>query len=187
MKKIILSLLVLVVAASCQEQQKIAFIDNGQVIKDYQMKIDMEAKYKKKDEAYKRRTDSIGQAYQLDAQQTQLKLSSLSQKKQQEGSQQFSQKWQLIQQQLQYEQQQMEQAFSKEMDSVIKSVNEFVEGYGQKNGYTFILGKNGAGSVMFGKEEKDISEAVTKAINDDYNGKDSEEATTKTTEKVEDN
>ncbi|WP_400075767.1 OmpH family outer membrane protein [Winogradskyella sp. R77965] len=186
MKKIILSLLVLVLAASCQEQQKIAFVDNGQVIEDYQMKIDMEAKFKKQDEAYKRKTDSIGQAYQLDAQQTQLKLSSLSQKKQQEGSQQFSQKWQLIQQQLQYEQQQMEQAFSKEMDSVIKSVNKFVEGYGEKNGYTFILGKNAAGSVMFGKEEKDISEAVTKAINDDYNGKDSKEDATETTEKEED-
>ena len=169
--------MVLVAAASCQEQQKIAFVDNGQVIKDYQMKIDIEAKYKKKDEAYKRRTDSIGQSYQIDAQQTQQTLSKLSQKQQQEGSQQFSQKWQLIQQQLEYEQRQMEQLFSKEMDSVITSVNEFVNGYGKKNGYTYILGKNQAGSVMFGKEENDISESVTKAINEAYNGKDSKKET----------
>ena len=169
--------MVLFAAATCQEQEKIAFVDNSQVIKDYQMKIDIEDKFKKKDEVYKKRTDSIAQAYQLDVQQTQLRLSKLSAQKQQEESQQFSQKWQMMQQQLQYEQQQMDQMYTKEMDSVIKSVNKFVEGYGEKNGYTFILGKNGAGSVMFGKDDKDISEAVTKALNEDYNGKDSKEET----------
>ena len=45
MKKIILSLAVLVFAASCQEQEKIAFIDNGKVINDYQMKIDIKYIY----------------------------------------------------------------------------------------------------------------------------------------------
>lgn len=175
MKKIILGLLVLVAAASCQEQEKIAFVDNSQVINDYQMKLDIEEKFKKKDEVYKQKTDSIGRAYQLDVQQTQSRLVKLSQAKQQEESQKFTQKWQLIQQQLQYEQQQMDQLYTKEMDSVIKSVNKFVEGYGAKNGYTYILGKNGAGSVMFGKEEKDISEAVTKAINESYKSGDAKE------------
>ena len=176
MKKIILALVVLLTLAACQEQQKIAFIDNGEVIDDYQMKIDIEERFKKKDEAYKRKTDSIGQSYQLDAQQTQLKLSKLSPKKQQEGSQQFSQKWQMVQQQLQFEQQQMELDFKKEMDSVISSVNKFVEDYGEKNKYTFILGKNQAGSVMYGIDANDITEAITKAINAEYKKDDSKES-----------
>jgi outer membrane protein len=105
----------------------------------------------------------------------------MSPQKQQEESQAFQQKWQPVQQQMQYEQQQMEKMFSEEMDSVIKKVNEFVEAYGEKNGYTFILGKNQAGSVIYGKDSNDISEDVTKAINEDYKNKDSktEEAETK--------
>jgi len=171
MKKIILALVVLVAVASCQEPQKIAFVDNGEVINDYQMKIDIESKFKKKDEDYKKKTDSIGRAYQLDAQQTQLRLSKLSPQKQQEGSQAFSQKWQGIQQQLQFDQQQMQQAFNVEMDSVIVKVKEFVGAYGKTNGYTYILGKNEAGSVLYGSEANDISEQVAKALNEAYGKK----------------
>ena len=42
MKKILTALTVLVAFMSCQEQDKVAFIDNGEVINDYQMKIDLE-------------------------------------------------------------------------------------------------------------------------------------------------
>lgn len=180
MKKIILSLTVLVALASCQEQQKIAFVDNGKVINDYQMKIDIEDKFKQKDEVFKLRMDSIGKAFQAEAQAFQAKEQSLSAKARQEMYQSLTQKQQGLQQQFQYEQQQMQQLFSVEMDSVISKVNTFVNDYGKKNGYTYILGKNEAGSVMFGKEENDISEAVTKAINAAYGEKE-----TKTEDKSE--
>jgi outer membrane protein len=183
MKNIIIALVLLVTFSSCQEQQKIAFIDNGEVINGYQMKIDIEDRFKKVNEVYKKRTDSIGQAYQFDAQQTQLRLSKLSAPKQQQGSQEFSQKWQGIQQQLQFEDRQMQQAFNTEMDSVISKVNKFVGEYGKKNGYTYILGKNEAGSVMYGSDANDISEAVTAAINVAYNDKDTKTEEAKTEEK----
>ena len=168
MKKIFTALTVLLAFMSCQEQDKVAFIDNGEVINDYQMKIDLEERFKVKDEAFKKRTDSIGQAFQIEAQAFNLAASKMSKKAQQEKYQELGQKQQMLQQQIQYEQQIMQQDFNVEMDSVISKVNDFVADYGKKNGYTFILGKNQAGSVMYGADEKDITEAVTKAINDDY-------------------
>lgn len=182
MKKIILGLVVLMAFASCQEQQKIAFIDNGEVINDYQMKLDIEKKYDDKNKMFSQKRDSIAQVYQSEVQATQMRLSSMSQQKQQEESQIFQQKWQPVQQEMQREQQQMETMFSEEMDSVISKVNNFVEEYGEKNGYTFILGKNQAGSVVYGKEANDISEEVTKALNEAYKEKDTktEKATTDT-------
>lgn len=166
--------MVLVAFASCQEQQKIAFIDNGKVINDYQMKIDIEEEFKIKDEAFKKRMDSIGKAFQAEAQAFQATAQKLSPQKQQEQYQALGQKQQGLQQQFQYEQQQMQQLFSVEMDSVISKVNTFVNDYGKKNGYTYILGKNEAGSVMYGSDANDISEAITKAINDAYGKKDAE-------------
>lgn len=183
MKKIIIALISVVSIWSCQDQQKIAFVNNGDVINDYQMKIDIEKKYEKKNNDFSKRRDSIARIYQAEIQAAQLRLSNMSPQKQQEESQLFSQKWQPIQQQIQFEQQQMEQMFNQEIDSVISKVNAFVEDYGKTNGYTFILGKNQAGSVMYGEEKNDISKELTKALNDAYNTKTSskEEAKTKET------
>ena len=50
MKKYFGLIAILVFLVACQEQQKIGFIDNGKVINAYQEKIDIEEKYKLKDE-----------------------------------------------------------------------------------------------------------------------------------------
>ena len=172
MKKILVALIVLTAFSSCQEQDKVAFIDNGKVINDYQMKIDIEKKYENQNIAFGKMRDSIGRVYQMEVQTIQMQLSKMPLKKQEEESQKFQQKWQPIQQQMQFQQQQMEQGFNKEIDSVISKVNDFVASYGEKNGYTFILGKNQAGSVLYGAEAKDITDVVSKAINSDYGSKD---------------
>ena len=153
---------------SCQEQAKIGFIDNGDVINEYQEKKDIEEKYKGKDEVFKKKTDSIGQAYNLEVQALQISLQKASPKKQQEASQEFQQKWQIVQQQMQFEKQQMQQAFNAEIDSVITKVYKFVEDYGKKNGYSYILGKNEAGSVIFGGEANDLTKSITDGLNAEY-------------------
>lgn len=175
MKKIIIALSVLVTFSSCQEQDKVAFVDNSKVIDDYQMKIDIEKKYEDMNNAFIKQRDSIGRVYQNEIQAIQMKFSKMSPSKQEEESQKFQQKWQPIQQQIQFRQKQMDQNFNVEMDSVIIKVNDFVEDYGKNNGYTFIFGKNRAGSVLYGSEAKDITEVVTKAINEDYKTNDSSE------------
>ncbi|WP_369999148.1 OmpH family outer membrane protein [Winogradskyella sp.] len=175
MKRVIAALIILVSFSACQKQQKIAFVDNTKVINDYQMKIDIEKKYEDKNTDFTQRRDSIGRIYQMEIQTIQMQLANMPQRKQEEESQKFQQKWQPLQQQMQYEQQMMEQSYNQEMDSVIVKVNDFVEDYGKKNGYTFIFGKNRAGSVMYGEDEKDITEAVVEAINADYGKTDGEE------------
>ena len=182
MKRIFVVLIVLVSFSSCKEQEKVAFVDNTKVIDDYQMKIDIEKKYEDQNTTFNQKRDSIGRVYQMEVQTIQMQLSRMSQRKQEEESQKFQQKWAPIQQQMQFQQQQMEQGFQTEMDSLLVKVNEFVEDYGKNNGYTFIFGKNRAGSVMYGAEAKDITDAVTKAINEDYGKKDSTEKEDKSAE-----
>ena len=71
MKNILYVAIAMLVLASCEKPNKIGFVDNGVVINDYQEKIDLEAKYKAKDEAFRKRADSIGLAFQTEAQKTQ--------------------------------------------------------------------------------------------------------------------
>ncbi|MDO5969138.1 OmpH family outer membrane protein [Flavivirga aquimarina] len=169
MKNIVYLLLATFIFTSCQKEKKIGFIDNGIVINDYQEKKDLETKFKGKDEALKKRTDSIGQAFQLEVQQTQITAQKSSQKKAQELMGGLQQKQQVLQQQIQFEQQQLNQNFQTEIDSVIIKVKDFVKDYGKKNGYTYILGtSDGAASVLYGTEENDLTQTILDALNEAY-------------------
>lgn len=169
MKKLIFVAIIALSFSSCQEQAKIGFVDNGKVINAYQEKKDVEEKFKKKDEAFQKRRDSMISAYRLEYQEAQIKASKLKNQSQlQELSNEIQQKENILTQKIQFEQQQMQQAFNTEIDSVLSKVRTFVNDYGKRNGYTYILGKNEAGSVMFGKEENDISQLIIDELNSSY-------------------
>ena len=84
MKKSIALILLLLFIMSCNNQQKIGFVDNGKMINEYQEKKDIEEKFTQLELAFQKKTDSISKAFQLEAQDVQLKASSMSQTKQQE-------------------------------------------------------------------------------------------------------
>jgi len=169
MKKGSILILLLMILTGCQNQQKIGFVDNGKVVNEYQAKKDIEEKYNKKQQEFQKRTDSIGKAFQLEAQEVQSKFSSMSQSKQQEQYQLLGQKQKMLQQQIQSEQQQMQQAFQTEIDSVIAKVKGFVKKYGKNHGYTYILGtSDNVASVLYGAEENDLSKIVIDSLNANY-------------------
>ncbi|MFI2741708.1 OmpH family outer membrane protein [Zhouia sp. PK063] len=167
MKKIILGLLCVASFMSCQ-QSKIAFVDNTKLINDYQEKIDMEAKYQHKIDVFDKKRDSIGKTLQAEAQDFSEKSKSMSQTAAQSRYNELMQKRQTAGQQLQQEQQQLAQESQTEIDSLVSKVRKFVKDYGKKNGYTYILGANDAGSVMYGEESKDITEEIVKELNAAY-------------------
>ncbi|HXJ98951.1 MAG TPA: OmpH family outer membrane protein [Gelidibacter sp.] len=167
MKKGFIALLTLVMLSSCQEQAKIGFVDNSKLINDYQKKKDIEAQFQVEIDAFGRRVDSIGQSFQARAAQLQEKDPQMAQKSTQEQYQALAQQYQNFQQQSQMEEQQIQKRGQTEIDTLIKTVRAFVKDYGEKNGYSFILGSNEAGSVMYGKESQDLTKQILEALNAD--------------------
>jgi len=51
---------------------------------------------------------------------------------------------------------------------LIKKVKDFIKDYGTKNGYFYILGSNEGGSVLFGKEESDLTQTILDLLNAAY-------------------
>ena len=169
MKKFGFLIVMMMIISSCQEQQKIGFVDNGKVINDYQEKLDIEEKYKGKDAVFQKRRDSLIGAHNLELEAAKIKAQRMSQSAIQKLSQELQQKEALLGQQLQFEQQQLQQAFNSEIDSVIIRVKDFVNDYGKKNGYTYILGTSDASNtVMFGTEANDLSQIILDALNESY-------------------
>lgn len=168
MKKGVLVVFGLLLFASCQNEMKTGFIDNAELIKEYQKRKDIEATFKVKIEKFDKRVDSIGKAFQTEAQDFQAKAATMAQKDAQQQYQVLGQKQQMLQQQFQMEEQAIQKESQTEIDTLIKQVRTFVKDYGKKKGYTYILGSNEAGSVMYGEESKDITKEVLEALNKAY-------------------
>jgi outer membrane protein len=171
MRKLVSIVIIVLSVASCQQSEKIGFVDNSVLINDYQEKKDIETKLKGKIEVYEKRRDSLSQAFQLEVKAAEIKARSMSQTNLQKLQQEFQQKEQIISQQLQFEQQQIAQESQSKNDSLIKKVRAFVKDYGKANGYKFILGSNEAGSVMYGTDEADLTQTVLDALNEAYKNK----------------
>ncbi|MCL6293444.1 OmpH family outer membrane protein [Jejuia spongiicola] len=166
MKNIVYVVLAMIVLSSCQKQAKIGYVNNGTVINDFQEKKDLEAKFEIKKVAFQKKFDSIDLAFQNEVQKFQTDAKRMSQTKAQQKYQELGQKKQIQDQQKQVEAQQFQQAFQVEMDSLIIKVKDFVNDYGKKNGYTYILGTTDAVStVMYGTDENDLTQTIIDALN----------------------
>lgn len=80
------------------------------------------------------------------------------------------QKSQILQQHLMQQEQTLQAESQKELDSLINKVKKNIREYGKQKGYTFILGANDGGSVLYGAEKKDITKEVTEYLNQQYKG-----------------
>lgn len=168
MKNIIYVALALIMLASCQQSQKIGYVDNSKLINDYQEKKNIESGLNIKIEAFQKRTDSLRKVFQLDVNEAEIKARSMSQENIQKLSQELQQQEQILSQRVQFEQQQITQESKALNDSLIKKVKDFVKDYGTKNGYSYILGSNEAGSVLFGKAENDLTQTILDLLNNSY-------------------
>jgi len=167
MKNFFVIILTVVLFTSCQ-QQKIGYVDNAKLINEYQEKVDLEARLQTKITAFQKRTDSLRQTFQLEINEAEIQARKMTQENLQKLSQELQQKEQVLSQRVQFEQQQITQESQSTNDSLVKKVKTFVSEYGKTNGYNFILGSNEAGSVMFGKEDSDLTQTVLDALNAEY-------------------
>ena len=168
MKKGLLVVFGLLLLASCQNETKTGFIDNGKLINDYQKKKDIESSFEAKSTAFNKKVDSIRTMFQQQAAVIQSTDPNVAQKANQDKMQMLGQQFQMYQQQWQAEEQQLTKEGQTQIDTLIKEVRTYVKEYGKKNGYSFILGSNDAGSVMYGEEGKDLTKVILDELNKSY-------------------
>lgn len=73
---------------------------------------------------------------------------------------------------------QMQQTLSEDNDAlgqqydneILSQLNQYVKDFGEENGYTYIFGNDGNGSLMYAKDAENITDKVTKYINERYQG-----------------
>ena len=166
MKRILVCVIALT-AMACQEN-KIGYVDIVKLLDGYQEKVEVETRFKTKADALTKKRDSISQAFQLELQAFQSKAQKMSQKNAQEEYGQLQQRGQFVGQQLQMEEQTLQNTGQTEMDTLVNKVKREIQTYGKANGYTYILRGGDGGTVIYGDEAQDLTDAVLKILNDKY-------------------
>lgn len=53
-------------------------------------------------------------------------------------------------------------------DSLVSKIKTFLKGYGKEKGYDYVYGTGATATILYGKEEYDITKDVIKALNEKY-------------------
>ncbi len=82
------------------------------------------------------------------------------------------QEYQLKRQELALKQKSFEEDNSRTVqqyqEQIWKQLNEYMKSYGKEHSYTYIFGADGSGSLMYSVEENNITEEITKYVNERY-------------------
>jgi outer membrane protein len=180
MKKLTLLALALSLAACNQSGDsagmKTAYVDTAKIIEEYTEAKDIEAKYKNK-------AQEMGKELEVEVAKFRSEASNFSKNAREKGEAWAQQKGAELtrrEQELGYAQQAMLQQLQKEnaveMDSMIKGIKATIKTYGKEKGYDYIYGTGDAASVLYAKDQYDITQDVIKLLNEKYKSKPAEKA-----------
>lgn len=174
MKKFLafLSLSILLVScnkeASKENSLKTAYINTTKLIEGYKKFTDEDEKFKVKSDEMSRPLESKFKAFQNEANGFEANARA----KGMAWAQQKGAELQRREQELSYEQNALLQQLQAEgnalRDSIISEVKEYVKVYGKKNGYDYLYGTGDAATIMYAKDQYDITADLVKELNANY-------------------
>jgi len=173
MKKIIVAAVLALAVVSCNKTTeaaavKTAYVDTSKLMDEYTAAKDIEAKYKgKSQELGKGLQDKIAR-FQSEAQSFRANAQANGQAWAQQKGAELAKR----EQELRYEQdallQQLQMESGKEMDTLVKKTKQFIKDYGKEKGYDYIYGTGEAVSILYAKDQYDITKEIIKLLNDKY-------------------
>ncbi|MGB7785921.1 MAG: OmpH family outer membrane protein [Salinimicrobium sp.] len=166
MKRLLIVLSFGALLTSC-DKEKTAYVDTNKLMEEYSEMKTVEADFTSRSENLKKELDSLGMSFREEVQEFQANAATMSKAEKEAAQQELMQKQQMLQQQQQVKSGQLRQESQVMMDSMINKVKDFVKGYGEENGYTYIFGSNESANILYAKEGKDITQEVLAELNDD--------------------
>jgi outer membrane protein len=67
--------------------------------------------------------------------------------------------------------QENENLYSQYNEQIWNQLNQYVQDFGKEQGYDYLLGASGQGSIMYAKENEDVTKEVIEYVNNKYRGK----------------
>jgi len=177
MKKSLLVIALAVSILSCNKEQastasemKSAYIDTAKLMEEYTEAKDLDAKFKAKGEAEAKKFEVEEANFKAEVANFQKNAQANGQAWAQQKNAELEQKQQRLQYAAQSVGQKLQVENASEMDTLVKSVKTFIKDYGKEKGYDYIYGTGDAATVLYAKDQYDITKDVIKLLNDKYAG-----------------
>lgn len=166
MKKLLV-IAVALILASCT-QTKIGYIDVEVLMKNYEATKQLEENLKAKQEKMAKELDSLGAPFQVKVQNYYKNAQRMSNTKRQETEAALQQENQLLQLKQQEAAKSLQEENQKQSEILTKKVDSFVADYAKANGYNLILGTAAQGTVMYGDDVMNVTDALLEKLNAEF-------------------
>lgn len=174
-KQTIILLALILSISSCNKPKpaaefKTAYIDTSKLMDESLEAKDIEAKYKDKSKTMEKKLEAEVVRFKAEAASFKQNAQANGPAWAQQKGQELSQK----EQQLNYAQQsmlqQLQQESGVEIDSLVIDYRKIIKKYGVEKGFDYIYGSGDASpSILYAKENYDITKEVIKLVNDKFN------------------
>lgn len=149
-------------------QPKIAYVDTGKLLDEYQAMRDAKAEYAGQTKQWQNNLDTLQQEVQQEIDQYKLQADGMSKAEREKTEKQIRIRQE---QYYNYKKATDEKAGQEEgrlLDRVLSKTNLFMIDYGRKKGYDVIFGTTETGTILYGSSRHDITQEVLDALNADY-------------------
>ncbi len=167
MKKLGILILIAILSVACQAD-KTAFVDTEKLLADYDEIKDAKERFTKENDEILSDLEIKLQGYQIKENLFRKNGPSMARKQQEEKYNELAAEAQQLQQERQNRMGKFQVESQRTIDSLITKVKDKVKAYGKANGYSYIYGSNDAGSVLYGKDELDVTEQILTELNTNY-------------------
>lgn len=149
---------------SLTSQPKMGYVKGGELFEGFNGKKDLEAKFTKSEVDQQSMLDTLTlEIADLTNQLTEKPNDKALIKKKNQKEKLFLE----LQQRFSQKNSSQNQQFS---EAIWKQINQYTLEYGKQEGYDYIFGATGNGSLMYAKDAQDITKEVLKYINKKYEG-----------------
>lgn len=165
---------------------KTAYIDTERLMKEYEESKDFETKYQAMSERMQNELDSDMKKFQRDVADLQKNAQSKGMQWAQERQAQLERRQQTLMEKEQNYMKKFQEEGAVERDSLVSKMKNFIKTYGADNGYDYIYGTGDAATVLFAKDEYEITDTIIKLMNEAYNKSSDEDTQEETKEEATD-
>lgn len=150
---------------------KTAYIDTEELMKEYQEFKDFEAKFKTMSDKMKNELDTDAKRFQNDVVDLQKNAQSKGMEWAQKRQAELERRQQTLAEKEQNYMKKFQEESAVERDSMVSKMKTFIKDYGKEQGYDYIYGTGDAASVLYGKEEYNLTKEVLALLHKQYEEK----------------
>ena len=153
-----------------ERQPKIAYVQSGYLLSNYQGFKDASLAYQQKSMQWQANIDTLTSELGVLRQKYQRDLPELSSKEKELSMELIKTKEQQLKQYRLGIQQKATQEDQEMTANVVQEVNAFLKEYGERRDYQIIFGATDMGNIVYAREAIDLTEEVLAALNKKYKG-----------------